>query len=119
MVLQQRGWSIQFYRDARGREPVRDFIASLRGKMLAKVRASVEFLALSGTTIGMPLARPVTGYRFWELRIQAASDSVRIFYFAAGGHRMVLLHAYNKRSRKAPRAELEIAAARMDDYLSR
>jgi phage-related protein len=112
-------WAIEFYSDVRGRQPAADFIRGFRGRMLSRLQAAVEYLAEVGIDVAMPLARPVTGYRFWELRVQAEGNSVRIFYFAFRGRRMILLHGYDKRSRKAPRHELEIAAARMDDFLRR
>jgi phage-related protein len=87
--------------------------------MLAQVNAAVEHLAETGIHLSMPLARPVAGYRFWELRVQAESNAVRVFYFAFEGRRMILLHGYDKRTRKAPRRELDIASARMNDFLRR
>ncbi len=61
----------------------------------------------------MPHAAPVTGYDFHELRIQFASDTARIFYIAMTGRRLVLLHAFTKKTQKAPRSELETAQKRL------
>jgi phage-related protein len=63
----------------------------------------------------MPIARPVTGYRFWELRIQAGRSNVRVFYFFQSGRRILHLHAFHKKSQQTPRRELDIAAKRLDE----
>ena len=98
---------------------MRDFIDSIDDKTFAKVSRNMGVLALQGDRLKMPLAAPVTGYRFWELRAQAGGNIARVFYFAFAGRRMILLHGYTKKSPKAPRSELAVAARRMEDYLRR
>jgi phage-related protein len=112
-------WTLETYRDARGREPVTEFIESLRPPMQAKVRRNLAALRDSGNRLGMPLARPISGYRFWELRTQMGNDITRIFYFAVRGRRIVLLHGFEKRTPRTPRSEVDVAAARLDDFLRR
>ncbi|MBI4321073.1 MAG: type II toxin-antitoxin system RelE/ParE family toxin [Chloroflexi bacterium] len=43
----------------------------------------------------------------------------RVLYFAAPGRRLVLLHAFTKKTPKTPPAEIKIAMRRMADYQSR
>ena len=63
-------------------------------------------------------ARPVRG-KLWELRIQSGRNIYRIFYFAHTGRRFVLLHTFQKKTRKTPRKELAIAERRLNDVLAR
>lgn len=65
----------------------------------------------------MPFARPIVGQRFWELRVQAEGNIVRIFYFAVTGQRMILLHGFVKKDRRTPRSEIALAARRMAEIL--
>jgi len=65
----------------------------------------------------MPLARRMAGYKFSELRVQASGNNVRVFYFFVTGRRIVLLHAFLKKSRHTPRRELEIAARRLAEMV--
>jgi phage-related protein len=51
----------------------------------------------------------------WELRAGAG----RIFYVAYTGRRFILLHAYYKKSQKAPPQEIETAQRRLADFLER
>ncbi len=62
--------------------------------------------------------RKLAGREFWELRTGVSGDIYRTFYFAYTGRKFVLLHAYQKKSQKAPKKELEVAEERMKDYQS-
>ena len=112
-------WEIEFYRSERGRAPVAEFIEGLPPKMQARVLRTVGLLEEHGAELGMPFARPVTGHRFWELRVGLGRDIVRIFYFAASGRRMVLLHGFVKKTQRTPPQELAVAAERREGYLRR
>ena len=87
--------------------------------MQQKIARTIRQLEEFGTSLRMPLTRPMTGYPFWELRVQMAGNISRIFYFAAQGRRMVLLHGFTKKGAKAPKGELEIASRRYADYQRR
>jgi phage-related protein len=117
--MNEQGWILEFYRDASGSEPVREFIAGIQPRMRVRLERALQRLEQEGMRLGMPHARPLAGYRFWELRVQAAGDIARVFYFAYSGRRLVLLHAFMKKDRKTPRQELETAERRYQDYLGR
>jgi phage-related protein len=118
-VSEHEPWVVEFYQDRRGRRPVADFIRDLEPKMQAKVLRSLDLLGQFGDRLPMPLARPVTGFRFSELRVQFGGNIARIFYLAASGRRIVLLHGFVKKSQQTPRRELEIASSRRDELLTR
>jgi phage-related protein len=50
----------------------------------------------------------------YELRLDNTPNNPRIFLCALTGKRLVLLHAFKKKSRKTPRSEIDIAARRRD-----
>ena len=62
----------------------------------------------------MPLARHIDG-DLWELRPGAN----RLFYFLYTGQRIIVLHAYRKKTDKAPKKEVDTALRRMNDWLER
>lgn len=117
MVSEDSGWELEFYSDQRGRSPVEAFLRTLDRKMDEKVTRSLGLLRVSGPYLPMPLARPVTGERFWELRIQSGGNILRIFYFARVGRRIVLLHGFMKKDRKTPRSEMEVARRRYNEVV--
>lgn len=51
--------------------------------------------------------------RLWEIKIRSSSGEFRIFYVDFKANTLVLLHAYQKKSQKAPTKEIEIAEQRL------
>jgi phage-related protein len=51
--------------------------------------------------------------KLWELKIRVYGNQHRIFYVVLRGHEMILLHAYLKKTPRAPMREIEIAKQRM------
>lgn len=112
-------WTIEYYHDERGRYPVRDFIDSLDRIMRSNVDWTLDLLETRGDRLGMPYSRPVSGHRFIELRVSASGNIVRVFYFAAIGRRLILLHAFEKKTQKIPIRELQIADRRREEFSRR
>ena len=85
-----------YYKAASGRVPVKEFIEE------------------------QPAAvREMTGRDFWELGTRVGGDNYRTFYCAHTGQKFVLLHAFQKKSEKAPKRGLDTAEERMRDYAER
>jgi len=62
-------WSVEFYTDVRDRSPVGEFLDALPKPERVEARNVIRLLQEFGTLLGMPHARPLTGYRkLWELR---------------------------------------------------
>lgn len=116
-------FSIVFYRDRRGREPIKEYLEKLhasagqnkehRGK-LKKIYEYLGVLSSIGTRAGTPYVKHIKG-DLWELR--PVSD--RIFFFWWNGAAFVLLHHFTKKSQKTPRQEIERAERNMKDFLER
>jgi phage-related protein len=87
--------------------------------MKAKIARDLLLLAEHGDRLGMPLSRPIVGYKFRELRVQMGGNAARVFHFATSGRRIILLHAFLKKSNKTSPRELQIAASRYAEYLRR
>jgi phage-related protein len=107
-------WSVEQYQDARGKQPVADFLREQGAEVRAPLLRAIGLLRLYGVALGDPHARPISD-KLWELRAGAG----RIFYVALTGRRFTLLHAYIKKSRKAPEREIETARRRLADLLER
>ena len=116
-------FEVEFYQDKNGKEPVREFLISLKEKsgtskenriLFHKVLAYVRILQEYGTRAGEPYIKHL-GDGIWELR----PLSERILFFAHINGKFVLLHHFRKRTRKTPKRELECAQKRMLDYTKR
>ena len=100
-----------FYALPSGREPVRDWIRGLARddrKIVGEDIADVEF----SWPIGMPLCRPLSG-GLWEVRSELTQGRIARVLFCVRQGRMVLLHAFIKKTPKTPEAERGLALKRM------
>lgn len=66
-----------------------------------------------GWPLGMPLVRKLQP-GLWEVRVTIASGIARVL-FTTKGALMVLLHGFIKKSRKAPKEDLDLAVRRMKE----
>jgi phage-related protein len=109
---------VELYCDARGKEPVLDYIASV-GRVRAAEAASIEryidLLEEKGDRLGLPFARMIDGHaRLHELRPGAH----RVAYGRHGGA-YVLLHAWRKKSQKLDQKEANTARLRLELWRER
>jgi phage-related protein len=99
-----------FYQLPSGREPVRDWLKGLDAedrKILGEDIKDVEF----SWPIGMPLCRGL-GKGLWEVRSSLPQGRIARTLFCVAESRMVLLHAFIKKTQKTPDADLELAMKR-------
>ena len=82
------------------------FIESLAEKEIAKVIRTIELLEEFGNTLGMPHSRHMAD-GLLELRVRGKRE-IRIFY-CFHKSKVVLLHAYIKKTQKALEKELNKA----------
>lgn len=111
-------WTVEFYCDESGREPVVKFLDSLPVDARAKVTRLLELLARYGVLLKEPYTKQVRG-KVRELRVMDPLGAVRVFYFAYTGKRLVLLHGFLKKTAKTPMRELDMAELRMQEFLVR
>ncbi len=115
---EQKSWRTEFYTDAQGRRPVREWLDKLTAKTQTRITRSVELLETYGTQLRMPHARHLRG-KLWELRIAVGREDYRILYVAVSGHTFLLLHAISKKTAKTPAHDLETAERRLKEYDAR
>ena len=111
-------YTVVYYRTERGESPVEEFIDALPEKYQRKVAGFLEMLAAEGPRLRRPYADHVRG-SLRELRIQFGRNEYRFFHFFVTGERVVLVHAFAKKTQKLPEREIETAEARMKDFLRR
>lgn len=112
-------WNIEFYRTEGGRSPVKDFLGSLPIKHRIKVAKIIVLLREQGHTLKEPCSKYIVGTKLKELRIQAAPNIYRIFYFTYVNQKIIFLHGFTKKTEQTPRKEIETASSRMENYIRR
>jgi phage-related protein len=104
-----------FFRTEAGREPVRDWIRGLSAddrKCIGEDIKTVEF----GWPVGMPVCKPLGG-GIYEVRTNLIQNrTARVLFYISKKGRMVLLHAFIKKTRGTPDADLEMARKNMSKH---
>ena len=87
------------------------FLDGLTVHAKAKVYAALEMLATEGNRLQLPRSRAL-GDGLFEMRIAHPEGPFRILYCFQPGRRVLLLHAFVKRTAQIPAQDLEIAKGR-------
>lgn len=111
-------WTVEFYTGASGKAPVADFLKALPPRTRDHIFQHINLLQEQGVLLGMPYVRHLRG-KLWELRVRTRGGTYRLIYFIFTGRRIILLHAFVKKTEKTPARELKTAERRLADFLER
>jgi phage-related protein len=108
---------VDYWRNLSGKSPVGKYIDSIDNKEeRAEIFSVLNGIQERGTdAIGVEF-RHIEG-KLWELKIRIYGNQHRIFYVVLKGNRMILLHAYLKKTQKAPIREIQITRKRLNQLL--
>ena len=101
---------VLFYKSTSGRQPVREWLKALPSpdrKIIGEDLKTAQF----GWPLGMPLIRKLEA-DLWEVRSNLSNRIARVI-FTVEEDKMVLLHAFIKKSQKTPTSDLEVARRRL------
>lgn len=110
-----------FYRDARGAEPVDEFIDALAARRAAKIDMYIDEYLNGLPPEAPPPDYPITSQiegELRELRVRFGDTRYRILY-QRSANLVVLLHAIEKHTGAVPKKDIETAKARMADFTRR
>ena len=110
-------FKIEFYKEGE-KNPVKEYLQSLPNEAAMKTARTITLLREYGNTLSMPLSRPL-GDGLFELRIRTKTNNVRVLYFFVKDSKVILLHAFTKKTQKTPKNEIELARQRKNKYLLR
>lgn len=97
------------------RVPVLEYVQTVPTKDKGKIAAYIAFLRDHGGRLDEPYSRYIrSGIR--ELRIEFARNRHRIFYITIEGKKIILLHAFLKKTPKTPEQEIARALNNFEDY---
>ena len=103
-------WAVEVLNDL-----VEAELFSLPKEMRARFFRISELLETLGPQhVGLPHVRPL-GDKLWEMRMTGKDGIGRAIYTAAADRRLVVLHAFVKKTQKTPRHEIELALRRLKE----
>ncbi len=108
---------LEFYVSQSGKVPVKNYIGAIKNKIerakLLEALASIEDYGFETPRVKF---RQMKG-KLWEIKASTGGKHHRIFYVMILEGNMILLHAYLKKTPKAPAREIVVAATRMNEVL--
>ncbi len=116
-MMEQPAWSIVFYTEPSGSDPVAEFLRSLDLRTQARFEWSMEQLLVRNVQAREPLVKHLDG-PIWELRRESNTNIFRLLYAFLPGRRILILHGFQKKTQKTPRREIDLAQTRLTRFLA-
>ncbi len=96
---------------------VQDEIAQLPGDIRAKLAHIVELMTAAGPQrMREPHVKPLRD-KLWEMRMSGKDGIARAIYVLAVGKRIVILHAFVKKTQKTPPEAIRLALRRAKELV--
>ncbi len=102
-------WQIVYYNDE-----VQEALLALPPGFQARYVHLTERMLAFGPDLGMPHTRAM-GKGLFELRMKSKEGIARVFFCNRPNRRIMMLHAFVKKSAKTPPRDLKIARERMKE----
>ena len=102
---------VNFYQSLSGAEPVREWLKELPAHERQAIGEDIKAVQFRWP-LGMPLVRKLTG-KVWEVRTQLPTRIARVL-FTVKNDRMVLLHAFIKKTQTTTPKDIALAQSRID-----
>ena len=95
-----------------------EFVRGLTRQARKEIGEAIRDLQ-KGLFVTMPSSRPMPGVAsgVHELRIKEEGKQIRIFYYLKLGDRVLIFHAFEKKTQKTPRFEIELGKKRLRELL--
>jgi phage-related protein len=107
---------IIFYETDFGDKPVEEFLSGLDPAVRAKIVRTLELLRTQHI-VPAKFWKKLSGSDLWQVRVEYAGNISRVLAAFAKNNRVILLHAFQKKSQRTPRQDMEIALQRQKRYL--
>ncbi len=105
---------VVFYRTRAGTEVVRGWLRALNERDRNAIGQDLMRVQYRWP-VGMPLCRPMGG-GLWEVRIDLPSDQIARVLFSVQQGKILVLHAFIKKSQKTPDGDLALARKRKREF---
>ncbi len=102
-------WEIFYYNES-VQELISDWPIGIRAYYARVTERMIRF----GPNLGMPFTRSM-GNGLFEIRAKGKEGIGRAFFCTIVDQRIIILHAFVKKTQKTPKKELDVAKRRMKD----
>ena len=110
-------YKVKFYKNIKtNKSLVLEYIEKLRDKEQSKIFKYIEVLRINKGYLDEPYSKHIKG-KIRELRVDFSKNHHRIFYFTFINKKIILLHAFLKKTKKTPNQEIKKAINNYQDFL--
>ncbi len=110
---------IIFYETDSGDKPVEEFLSGMQPAVRAKLVRTLELLRTLPVVPAKFWQKMIGSHNLWEVRAEYAGNIYRVLATTAKGNKVILLHGFQKKSKKTPLSDMEIAQQRQKRYFQR
>lgn len=96
----------------------RDFIKSLDNEIKREI-GSLLMMLQSGRKLGEPQSKPMKSIHknAFELRVKDRHGAYRVIYILNIGDKILIPHAFTKKTQKTPQKEIELSLKRLQELI--
>ncbi len=100
-------------------QKAKDFIRSLDDDTKCEIGTWLRILQ-EGRTLGEPQSKPMRSIHknAYELRIKDKKGAYRVIYVLSIGDKILIPHAFTKKTQKTPQKEIEVSIKRLKELLN-
>ena len=117
IFMEEDLYEIIFFKKENGRKPVLEYLTQLPEKERVKILDHIKSLSVYPEFRREPQSRHLTG-KLRELKVDFGNNRYRIIYFFYIGKKIIIVHAFGKKTGTTPRQEIDTALRRMNDFLN-
>ncbi len=110
---------ISFYRAASGKCPVADHLDTLSDVETTKIAWVLKLVREIDRIPSKYFKKLVNTKDIWEVRVDVGRNTFRLLGFSRGQELIVLTNSFQKKTRKTPVREINLAEKRKQEYLDR
>lgn len=110
---------IIFYRTAKGKIPVEEYLDTLSDKQVEKIFFVLDLVEKMPIVPRNYFKKLESSNEIWEVRVQFGNNIFRLLGFFDGADLVILNNAFTKKTQKTPKKEIKLAESRKADYFSR
>jgi phage-related protein len=110
---------VLFYETKSGQKPIEDFLDQLPAKTAQKVTWVLKLVEDLERVPSKYFKKMVNTADLWEVRTGSGSNIFRLIGFFEGPNRLILEHAFQKKTQKTPKRAIKVAEERKRDYFRR
>jgi phage-related protein len=104
--------ALEYFLTPKGNSPIEEYMAAQDDEALAAIRVAIRAFLLEFPQLLHVAVRPVRG-KIWEIKVRDPRGVEHRLFYTVSNATLFLLHAFTKKTPKAPPEAIALAEKRM------